>query len=300
MYDLPLATTRRECLSRQKGRIIQKNCIPLATPRRECLCIGDPSVRVSLEAKRAAHSEKGVPLATSRRECLWEFFTTSHWQPLDECASRGRKGGSFRKTVLHGRLPGKNASGKVFLRQQVLCMTSHWRPLGESASRGRKGDSPRKTASHWRLPSESASGKVFLRQHVLCTTSHWRPLGVSGNTTCHWRLPSESASGKVFLRQHVLCMTSHWRPLGESASQGRQGGSFRKKASHWGLPGESASGKVFCPAKGSICMAIRKSIPRPTHKPPGVYRGGEGSHHFIIIFIIYICIIYKQYIVCFW
>ena len=135
---------------------------PIGNSPRECLCIGDPSVRVSLEAKRAAHSEKGVPLATSRRECLWEFFTTSHWQPLDECASRGRKGGSFRKTVLHGRLPGKNASGKVFLRQQVLCMTSHWRPLGESASRGRKGDSPRKTASHWRLSSESASGKVFL------------------------------------------------------------------------------------------------------------------------------------------
>ena len=106
MYDLPLATTRRECLSRQKGRLIQKNGIPLATPRRECLCIGDPSVRVS----------------------------------------RGKKGGSFRKR----------------------------------------------------------------------------------------------------------------RPIGD-------------------FPARVPLGKFFCPAKGSIRMAIRKSIPRTTYKPPGLYRGGEAT-----------------------
>ena len=187
MYDVPLATTRRECLWRQKGRLIQKNGVPLATPRRECLCIGDPSVRVSLEAKRAAHSEKRRPIGDS---------------------------------------PVGVPLGKFFLG-------SNWRPLGESASQGRQGGSFRKTASHWRQCLwEFFIGSMYYVR---------RPIG--------------NPFSRVPLKAGRAVHSEKRRSIGDSLAR---------------VP----LGKFICAAKGSIPMAIRKIIPRSTNKPPGLYRGG--------------------------
>ena len=131
MNDVPLATPRRVCLSRP-------NSAPLATHRRECLWesvslgskyyvsppIGNHSARVPLEAEMAVHSDKRRPIGDSpARVHLGKFFfrqqvlcMTSHWQPLGESASRGRKVGSYRKMASHWQLPSESASALVTTR----------------------------------------------------------------------------------------------------------------------------------------------------------------------------------------
>ena len=124
-----------------------------------------------------------------------------------------------------------------------------------------------------------------------------------------WTLPVTISwlwsSYNIFFYTKSLKRNTHWQPHGECAS--------RKTALHWRLLRESASGKVFCPAKGSIRMAIRKSIliqtrtccfyqakwsrsmairniiPRTKPKPHALYiLGWDNKEHFIRTFI-YVC-----------
>ena len=199
----------------------------------------------------------------------------SHWRPLGECAFRGRKGGSFRKMASHWRLPGESASGKVFLRQHVLCprcecllrqkgrciqkngipFVTAWRGcLWESFSGGGRqgrqrlvrrpiGDSPLESAS---------SGKVFL---------------LVAHSTALQCLPwkSFSSGGGRQGRQRVVRHPVGDSPL-ESASIGRQSGPFTIEAGRAGSPQYPVTVPLFLLWVAGKAGSMQYSFPLAT--PP--------------------------------